>query len=147
MKDKIEQDRIKSIKEEGIKVSLPPGIPHYYIMEMLEQPDAVARSLGYGARLGAGENIVKLGGLDKMRDELINVDNLLIAACGTSHLAGKYGEHLMKKLGCFKTVNSLLASEINARDFPKHNGGFLSISQSGETMDLLIPFRLAGKLG
>lgn len=50
-------------------------------------------------------------------------------------------------MGCFKTVNSLLASEINERDFPKSNGGFLSISQSGETMDLLIPFRLAAKNG
>ena len=27
------------------------------------------------------------------------------------------------------------------------NGGFLSISQSGETMDVLIPFRLAQKYG
>jgi len=88
----------------------------------------VARSLGYGGRIDGVENIVKLGGLDKNREELINIDNLLIAACGTSHLAGKYGEYLMKQLGCFKTVNSLLASEINERDFPKNNGGFLSIS-------------------
>jgi hypothetical protein len=49
----------------------------------------------------------------------------------------------MRELGCFKTVQSFVASEINQRDFPKNNGGFLSISQSGETMDLLIPFRLA----
>ena len=119
LNDKVEQFKIKTIKEEGIKVSLPPGIPHYYIMEMLEQPDAVARSLGYGGRLGGVDNIVKLGGLDRKRDELIKIDNLLIAACGTSHLAGKYGEHLMKQLGCFKTVNSLLASEINYRDFPR----------------------------
>jgi glucosamine--fructose-6-phosphate aminotransferase (isomerizing) len=45
-------------------VSLPPGINHYYVKEMLEQPDAVARTLNYGARLMGGENMVKLGGLD-----------------------------------------------------------------------------------
>lgn len=56
----------------------------------------MARSLGYGGRIDGVENIVKLGGLDKKREELINIDNLLIAACGTSHLAGKYGEYLMK---------------------------------------------------
>ena len=39
------------------------------------------------------------------------------------------------------------ASEINKRDFPKSKGGFLSISQSGETMDLLIPFRMAQEAG
>ena len=53
----------------------------------------------------------------------------------------------MKELGCFQYVQSMIASEINERDFPKSNGGFLSISQSGETMDLLIPFRLAGDAG
>lgn len=87
--------------------------------------------------------MVKLGGLDQKRDKLIEIDNLIIAACGTSHNAGSYGQYLMSELGCFKYVESLMASEIKERDLPKKNGGFLSISQSGETMDLLIPFRLA----
>ena len=34
--DKVEQHKIKKIIEEGIKVSLPPGVDHYYVMEMLE---------------------------------------------------------------------------------------------------------------
>ena len=68
---------------------------------------------------------------------------MIIAACGTSHKAGKYGEYLMRDLGCFNSINTINASEIKSRDFPKSNGGFISISQSGETMDLLIPFRLA----
>jgi len=113
-------------------------------MEMLEQPEAVARSLNYGGRLMGGDNMVKLGGLDDY-SKIKSIDNLIIAACGTSHLAGKYGEHIMKELGCFSYVQSIIASEINERDLPKTNGGFLSISQSGETMDLLIPFRLAAK--
>jgi len=33
-------------------------------MEMMDQPDAVARSLNYGARLMGGESLVKLGGLE-----------------------------------------------------------------------------------
>mmetsp|Transcript_27386 Transcript_27386/g.26447 ORF Transcript_27386/g.26447 Transcript_27386/m.26447 type:complete len:89 (+) Transcript_27386:551-817(+) len=32
-------------------------------------------------------------------------------------------------------------------DFPKARGGFLSVSQSGETTDLLKPFKIAGELG
>jgi len=64
LNDKVEQHKIKTIVEEGIKVGLPPGIPHYYVMEMLDTPEAVARSLNYGARLMGGENMVKLGGLD-----------------------------------------------------------------------------------
>ena len=102
--EKVEQKNIKKIAEEGIKVTLPPGVEHYYIMEMLDQPEAVARSLNYGARLMGGENMVKLGGLDDKREKLIEIDNLIIAACGTSHNAGRYGEYLMRELGCFKYV-------------------------------------------
>jgi len=40
-----------------------------------------------------------------------------------------------------------MASEITARDLPQKRGGFLSVSQSGETADLLIPFRLAKTQG
>jgi glucosamine--fructose-6-phosphate aminotransferase (isomerizing) len=97
-------------------------------MEMLEQPEAIARALNYGARLMGGENMVKLGGLDSKKEELSSIENLIIAGCGTSHLAGKYGEFIMRQLGCFKYVSSLISSEINERDFPKSKGGFLSIS-------------------
>ena len=43
-----------------------------------------------------GENSVKLLGLDSNMDKLKNIDSLIIAACGTSHLAGKYGEYMMR---------------------------------------------------
>jgi glutamine---fructose-6-phosphate transaminase (isomerizing) len=94
-----------------------------------------------------GDNMVKLGGMDEYAADLIKVDSLLIAACGTSLNAGMYGMHLMRELGCFRTIAAKQASEIGKRDFPKSGGGFLSISQSGETMDLLIPFRLAAEHG
>lgn len=128
MNDKVEQHKIKTIKEEGIQVTLPPGIDHYYVMEMLDTPEAVARSLNYGARLMGGENMVKLGGLDGKKSNLKDIEYMIIAACGTSHKAGKYGEFLMRELGCFRSINTINASEIKARDFPKSNGGFISIS-------------------
>ena len=105
LKDKVEQTKIKTIVEEGIKVKLPPGVDHYYTMEMYEQPDAVARALNYGARIMGEENTVKLGGLDSNKKNLVSIDSLIIAACGTSYLAGKYGELLMRELGCFTYVN------------------------------------------
>ena len=88
LKSKIEQHKIKTIIEEGIKVQLPPGISHYYIMEMMEQSDAVARTLGFGGRLMGGDNMVKLGGLENDRAKLCEIENLIIAACGTSYRAG-----------------------------------------------------------
>jgi hypothetical protein len=53
-------------------------------MEMMDQTDAVARTLGFGGRLMGGQNMVNLRGLDIDRVKLCKVENLIIAACGTS---------------------------------------------------------------
>lgn len=115
---------------------------------MLEQPDAVYKCLNYGGRLQGGEKgRVKLGGLDVNENNLLKIENLLIGACGTSYYASLYGQYLMKEMGCFKTVEVKIASEISSCDFPLTNAGLLSVSQSGETTDLLKPFNEAGELG
>lgn len=130
------------------KVKLKEGISHFFIQEMLEQPEAVEKCLNFGGRLsGSQEGMVKLGGLDRDEGELINIENLLIAACGTSYYASLYGQNLMREFGCFQMVEVRIASEIQEKDFPKKNGGLLCVSQSGETTDVLAPFRAAEIFG
>ncbi len=85
--DRVEPTLLQTAKEERVQVKLPPGINHYYVMEMLDQPNAVCKALNYGARLGNGGG-VKLGGLDSHEEELIDIENMMIAACGTSFYAG-----------------------------------------------------------
>lgn len=52
---------------------------------------------------------VVLGGLDRNKDRLQNVRNLLFAACGTSLYASHYGAKLMRDIGsvdtCFAQVS------------------------------------------
>jgi fructoselysine-6-P-deglycase FrlB-like protein len=94
--------------------------------------------------------MVRLGGLEAHQENLIQIENLILIACGTSHYATKYVEHLMKQLQIFEFVESKIASEITEDDFNfknPHQAAVLSVSQSGETMDLLIPFRLAKQMG
>jgi len=94
--------------------------------------------------------MVRLGGLESKQDRLMEIDYLVMAACGTSHYATVYAESLMKELGCFDFIRCIKASEITEDDLRFQNpqsAAFLSVSQSGETMDLLIPFRLAEKMG
>ena len=50
LKDKVEKHKLQAVKEERIQVRKPPGIDHYYVMEMLDQPNAVCKALNYGAR-------------------------------------------------------------------------------------------------
>lgn len=64
VKDKVERHKLQTVREEKVIIKKPEGIAHYYIMEMLEQPDAVAKALNYGARLMGGKAMVKLGGLE-----------------------------------------------------------------------------------
>lgn len=117
-------------------------------MEMNDQPDAICRALNYGARFIEGEPLVKLGGLEAHEDSLMEVENLVIGACGTSYYAGQFAEYLMRELEIFPFVQAKIASEILEADLNElKNGCFLSVSQSGETMDLLIPFRKAKELG
>ena len=88
LRDKVEKHKLRAVREELVRVKKPEGIDHYYIMEMLDQPNAICKALNYGARFIQGENMVKLGGLDENEERLMAVDNLMIAACGTSFYAG-----------------------------------------------------------
>ena len=63
--------------------------------EILEQPQAIARVTGYGGRFRLDGN-VKLGGLDDNREQLVRIQNMMLAACGTSYFASMYGARLMR---------------------------------------------------
>ncbi len=77
-------------------IEKPAGIDHFYVMEMLDQPNCVTKALNYGARLMSNKAMVRLGGLDAHEESLSQVNNLVLAACGTSYYACKYGESLMR---------------------------------------------------
>ena len=148
--DKIEEHKLQASTEEKVNVKLLPGFSHFYTMEMHDEPECVDKALHYGARLMGGKAMVRLGGLEKHEEKLMKVESLILAACGTSHYACKYVEGLLKRLGCFNYVECKIASEITREDLIFKNpetACMISVSQSGETMDLLIPFRLAKEMG
>ena len=113
----------------------PAPHAHWMEREIIEQPAAIARALGYGGRLG--EDCVFLGGLDRRREEMKLINNLLLVGCGTSMNASLYGAKLMRDLGAFDTAQVMDASEVNVADLPSKHGGILAVSQSGETKDVL----------
>ena len=124
------------------EVSLSPAPhPHWTIKETLEQPEAIARALGYGGRFSEG--LVKLGGLDDNVGKLSKVKDLTLSACGTSLNAALYGVKLMRMLrsvpGCVQAVD---AAETSGKDIFYHpgrpeEGCVVVVSQSGETKDVM----------
>lgn len=121
------------------KVELSPApFPHWTLKELVEQPEAIARALGFGGRMS--DERVYLGGLDKNENLLSDIKLLVMSACGTSLNATKYAEKIMKNLQSFDHVVSLDAAETGTKDFPRcsnpKNAGLLVVSQSGETKDV-----------
>lgn len=131
----LDLSRVEKAEAQDIQLD-PTPYPHWTIKEIYEQPQAVARAIAYGARLDYNKGAV-LGGLDRNSDMLLDIDNLIIAACGTSLNAGVYGSHLMRSLDSFNTVQCVDAAEMTAQYAPAMKGGLLAISQSGETKDVM----------
>lgn len=80
---------------------------------------------------------VILGGLQRNKDKLAHIRNMLFAACGTSLYASQYGAKIMRDIGAVDTCFAQDAAELRVQDIPKNFGGMIAVSQSGETRDVL----------
>eukprot|EP00522_Entomoneis_paludosa_P014889 CAMPEP_0172451776 /NCGR_PEP_ID=MMETSP1065-20121228/9668_1 /TAXON_ID=265537 /ORGANISM="Amphiprora paludosa, Strain CCMP125" /LENGTH=714 /DNA_ID=CAMNT_0013203747 /DNA_START=9 /DNA_END=2153 /DNA_ORIENTATION=+ len=134
----LDLERKQKAPDQDVKLSPEPW-PHWTLKELMEQPEALARSLGFGGRLGAEK--IYLGGLDKNFDQVSKIKHMTLSACGTSLNAANYGARLMKHLGSFESVTSIDAAETEAKDFPcpkeAEKTGLIVVSQSGETKDVI----------
>lgn len=139
---KMSKDDIRTLKREIIDKKPKPGYQWFFEQEIWEQAEAISKTLNYGARIAAN-NRVKLGGLETKEDDLKAIENLVIAACGTSLYSGCYAAILMRKFQIFQSVTPQTASDITEDYLYPRNTGLLSISQSGETADLKGVIRLA----
>ena len=132
----LDLSRIQKAPDQEVVLSPAPW-PHWTIKETFEQPQAIARALGFGGRLSDGK--VKLGGLDTNRELLTAIDHMTLAACGTSLNAAMYGAKLMRDVGSFQSANAVDAAETTVKDL-NHAGhgksGLIVVSQSGETKDV-----------
>lgn len=110
---------------------------YWTLKEIYEQPDALLRTLGLGGRVADDFN-VKLGGLDKIKDDLIQIDNIILLGCGTSYYSALCGSFFLKDLCNFNTVQVFDGAEFDEKDIPKiGKTALFLLSQSGETRDLI----------
>lgn len=133
----LDLSRAQTAPDQQVKLS-PDPYPHWTLKELTEQPEAIARALGFGGRMSHEK--VLLGGLDQNEDKLGKIRHMTLSACGTSLNAARYGERLMKHLGSFESVASIDAAETETKDFPcmgnVSSTGVIVVSQSGETKDV-----------
>ena len=121
------------------------GFDHFMLKEICEQPQTIENTMR--GRLVVNEGFSKLGGLNLTKEELLNIDHIVITACGTSWHSGLIGGMYIEELGRIHTEVEY-ASEFRYRN-PIITDRTLCIvvSQSGETADTLAAMREAKRRG
>jgi glucosamine--fructose-6-phosphate aminotransferase (isomerizing) len=116
------------------------GYAHFMLKEIMEQPESIRNTVR--GRLLEDEGTARLGGLNMPEDELLEVDRIILTACGTSWHSALIGEYLLEepRIPCeveyaseFRYRNPILDEETLV----------IGISQSGETADTLAALREA----
>src|SRR3954470_5777772 len=121
------------------------GFDHFMLKEIFEQPQTITNTMR--GRLVTEEGFSKLGGLNLTRDQLQEIDHIIITACGTSWHSGLIGEMMIEEHARIPTETEY-ASEFRYKNpiiTPKTL--CIVISQSGETADTLAAMREAKRRG
>lgn len=121
------------------------GYPHFMLKEIFEQPQALANS--FQGRLILEDGSAKLGGLEDVADRLVQIEKLIIIACGTSYFAGLVGKYMIEETAALP-VEVVYGSEFRYHPpIMDRQTAVLAISQSGETADTLAGLREAKRQG
>jgi glucosamine--fructose-6-phosphate aminotransferase (isomerizing) len=121
------------------------GFAHFMLKEIFEQPATIENTMR--GRLLADEGMARLGGLNLTSEQLLEFDNIVITACGTSWHSALIGEFMLEELARIP-VEVEYASEFRYRNPIITNRTLcIVISQSGETADTLAAMREAKRRG
>jgi glutamine---fructose-6-phosphate transaminase (isomerizing) len=125
----------------------PDPYPYWTIKEIHEQVETSLRAMGMGSRI-VDDKTVRLGGLSRHKQELVDIKHLILLGCGTSYYAGLHALDVFRELSGFDTVQIFDGAEFNKYDVPQSGkSGLILLSQSGETKDLHRAVELGKDLG
>ena len=120
------------------------GFAHFMLKEIFDQPKAIADTLI--GRL-SDNNQIQLDELHMTDDEIKKIRRISVIACGTAYHAGMVAKYAIEKWAKIP-VDVEIASEYRYRDpIVDKDSLVIAISQSGETMDLLMAVRHAKAAG
>jgi len=120
------------------------GFAHFMLKEIFDQPKAIADTLI--GRL-SDNNQIQLDELHMSDEEIRGIKRISFIACGTAYHAGMVAKYAIEKWAKIP-VDVEIASEYRYRDpIIDKDTLVIAISQSGETMDLLMAVRHAKAAG
>jgi glucosamine--fructose-6-phosphate aminotransferase (isomerizing) len=108
---------------------------HFMRKEIAEQPDAIRRTLS--GRLEPRFQSTHFGAIELAAHELLEIRRIKILGCGSAHIAGRLGAHLIEQLARVP-ADAEPASEFRYRNpVIERDTLYIAVSQSGETFDTL----------
>ena len=127
----------------SIEAAEKGGYEHFMLKEIMEQPRAIEATITPRLRDG----MIHLDDFDFSREELREIQKIVITACGSAYYAGVAGKYAIEKL-CRIPVVVELASELRYSD-PQIDEHTLLIvlSQSGETADTIAAMKECQRRG
>lgn len=135
--DEIEKEQ--KIIEWDAEAAEKGGYEHFMMKEIHEQPKVVADTLNSVLKDG----VVDLSGVGLSAEEIKNISEIQIVACGSAYHVGMVGQYVIEDLARIP-VRVELASEFRYRNpILDKNTLVIIVSQSGETADSLAALREA----
>lgn len=115
------------------------GYPHYTLKEIHEQPQSIRNALLSRYIEELGTVLFEEWNFDV--DELMQIDRILITACGTSYHAGCVASYMIEEMARLP-VQVEISSEFRYKNPIVQTGTLaIAISQSGETADTIAAVR------
>ena len=119
------------------------GYPHFMLKEILEQPEAVRKTVSPRVKDGR----VVLDDIAISAEYVKNMSRIFIIACGSSYHVGMVSKYNWERM-LRRPVEVCLASEFRYSDpLVDEKTLVVVISQSGETLDTMAAMREAKRLG
>ena len=136
-------DKKYNIVDWDVSAAEKGGYAHFMFKEILEQPEAIRKTISPRIRDGR----IVLDDITLTADYARNISRIYMVACGSAYHAGIVGKYVWERL-LRRPVEVVLASEFRYSG-PLVDGNTLviTISQSGETLDTMAALREAKRLG
>ncbi|MDR2351291.1 MAG: glutamine--fructose-6-phosphate transaminase (isomerizing) [Endomicrobium sp.] len=144
IENNVKNREVKNIKWDCVQAE-KEGYKHFMLKEIHEQPRTIEDT--FRGRIYPDEGRVYLEEVKLSKEDIKNISNIYIVACGTSYHSGLVSKFFFENFAKMNTEVDI-ASEFRYRE-PILNDRVLVIvvSQSGETADALAALRLAKSKG
>ena len=136
-------EKTHSFVEWDVAAAEKGGYPHFMFKEILEQPEAIRKTISPRIRDGR----VVLDDIHISAEEARNINHIYIIACGSAYHAGVVAKYIWERI-LRRPVEVTLASEFRySQPLVDEHTLVIAISQSGETLDTMAALREAKRLG